>query len=596
MLNLRKRIKELQEKTSSLETKQVCKEVLENFVNIPDNQLALSLVEKLNKIEDADKHVEKFVNMTQKISDVTNLGVAKSLSELSALRKEVKETQIYNYPALTYNLNKIESSLVMNKIPEYMLIDNMLECLKTFTWEPTIEGIYKLLKTNRENLDEAITVAKAIYTLRGLKGSFMYESIVEKLEEHFVNPTQTSRGSIIEDLKKMNFTHEVRSISENLKKLQSKNGSVQIIAENSKCEVSSVFSPVILHKGNEILYVRGNFYSKKDNTVKKLSEQVKSLPEKYLELCRIVSSPNVFVKEGKVQFFIKRNKVEISEGEKGVDVFFNGSKVPTNELAKHMVSAGMFRLDEAQTAYDVQKISESFRNIYELDFAKIIESKIYKGSYVVLMKNGENISLTKVNESNKLNEFYTNLNAAKARNIVLEFLGYDIKESLPEYIAKDQENLNKLKETKIKLAESISIVEAQISKLETAAKEPALQDSPEVKELRKVLDTEIVKLKENYRQVSNDIKIAENSINESGYEVGEEVKINETGELATVSSINSSRNTLMVITASGKTKELDISKVSSLESEIAKAEEDNLDSGEKSPNPVTGEEDDKKKA
>ena len=574
MLNLRKRIKELQEKTSSLETKQVCKEVLENFVNIPDNQLASSLVEKLSKIEDTDKHVDKFISMTKKISDVTNLGVEKSLSELSEMRKQFKETQIYNYPALTYNLNKIESAIKLQKMPEYMVIDSMIECLKTFTWDPTIENVYKLLRENRENLDEAITVAKGIYVLRNIKGSFMYDGIVEKMEEHFVNPTQTSRSSILEDLKKMNFTQEVRIISESLKKIHSKNGSMQIVSENGKCEVSSVFSPVVIHEGNEILYVKGNFYSKNGEKITKLSE-VNSLPEKYLDLCRIVSSPNVFVKEGKIQFFMKRNKVEVFEGENGTEVSFNGNKVPNGELAKNMVSAGLFRIDEAQTAYDVQKISESFKNIYELDFAKVIESKIFQGSYVILMKTGDNISLTKVNESTKLNEFYTNLNAAKTRNLVLEFLGYDIKESLPEYIAKDEQKLNQLKEAKIKLAESIAIVEGQIAKLSAVANEPALNDSAEVKELRQVLDEEITKLKENYKHISNEIKEAENSINESGYEVGDEVKINETGELATVSSIDSTRNTITVITASGRTAELDIKKISSLDSEIVKAEEKN---------------------
>ena len=148
MLNLRKRVKELQEKTSSLETKQVCKEVMENFINIPENQLASSLVEKLSNIKDADKYVEKFLTVTQKISDVTNLGVAKSLSELGSLRREIRESAVYNYPALTYNLNKIESAMNITKMPEYMVIDDLIECLKVFTWEPAL----KLLVWQRAQL------------------------------------------------------------------------------------------------------------------------------------------------------------------------------------------------------------------------------------------------------------------------------------------------------------------------------------------------------------------------------------------------------------------------------------------------------------
>ena len=584
MLNLRKRIKELQEKTSSVETKQICKEITENFVNVPDSQLASTLVEKLQKIEDADKHVERFVNISQKISDVTNLGVAKSLAELNDLRKQFKESQIYNYPALTYNLNKIESSLNLSKTPEYMLIDPMIECLRTFTWDPTIEAVYTLLKTNREKLDESITIAKNIFIMENMKGSFMYEGIISKLEEHFTNPTQSSRGSLIEDLKKFNFSSEARTLSESLKKLQGKNGSVQIIAENSKCEISPAFSPVVLHDGNEIMYIRGNFYSKKGNKINKLSEEVKSLPEKYVDLCRIVSLPNVFIKEGKISFFVKRDKVEILENESGIDVLFNGSKVPTGELAKHMVSAGMFRIDEAQTAYDVQKITESFKSIYELDFAKIIESRVYQGSYVILMKSDDNICLTKVNESNKSNEFFTDLNASKARNIILEFIGYDIKESLPEYIEKDELKLKELREQKIKLADSISIIESQITKLDLASNEPVLKDSPQVKTLKDILDKEITKLKNNYSKVSSDIKTFESTLSDAGYETGDTVKLKSNGELATVQSVNSSRKTLLVITNSGKSVEVSLNDIVSKEDEIVVSQEKNK------------EEDDKKKA
>ena len=45
MLNLRKRIKDLQEKTSSLEAQSACKEILENFINLPENQISSALVE-----------------------------------------------------------------------------------------------------------------------------------------------------------------------------------------------------------------------------------------------------------------------------------------------------------------------------------------------------------------------------------------------------------------------------------------------------------------------------------------------------------------------------------------------------------------------
>ena len=66
MLNLRTRIKNLQESTSSLEAKTICKEILENFINLPENQILEALTDKLRSIGDSDKHVQKFLNVSEK--------------------------------------------------------------------------------------------------------------------------------------------------------------------------------------------------------------------------------------------------------------------------------------------------------------------------------------------------------------------------------------------------------------------------------------------------------------------------------------------------------------------------------------------------
>lgn len=570
MLNLKKRIKHLQENTVSIEAKAVCKEITENFVNISDTQLSSILVEKLGQIEDADKHVEKFILVSNKIADVTNIGIEEGLKKLGNCKylavEKTNESKI-NHPALSYTLSRIESALVLEKTPEYMLVDSMLEAIKPFTWDTAVDEIYTSIKTKAEELKESILVAKNIYLMSKMKGSFIYEGIVKKLEEHFVHPTKASRSNIIEDLAKLNFTPEAKQLSENLKKIQKLEGGIQIIAENDKCEISSVYSPVSLHEGNELFFIKGNFYAKKGDTIQVVTE-AKALPEQYLELCRIVSSPNVFIKEGKVSFFIKRNKVEILENESSVDVLFNGSKVPTADFAKHMVSAGFFRMDEAQIAYDVQKITEQFRNIYELDFAKTISSKMYEGCYVNIMKTGDNISLSKVNESQKSNEFFTNLSASQARNIVLEYLGYDIKESLEEYLEKDEKQLVELNQTRIELSKNIAIVEGQVAKIEAAEEDVVIKDNPEIKELKQALKDELLGLKEQYKDIIKRIRTFESAASEAGFETNEEVKIKETGELATILSINSARNSVIVVTSSGKSIEMPVSKICSIEDDI----------------------------
>lgn len=610
MLNLRTRIKNLQENTSSLEAQDVCKELLENFVNLPESQISTALVEKLKSIGDADKHVAKFIQATEKIESVNNIGVARAIAT-------IKESQIYSYPGLRYGLEKIENSLIYKQVkvvesdstskdfkagdtwtglnvknngfkvetsnisgqPEYMLIDATLECLKTFVWDSVVEGVYKELKERRAELSESIDIAISITNMRSNKGSFFFDGVLPKLEEHFLSPTDSSRSSIIEDLRKLNFYPAAKNLSESLSKIQRNKGGVQIIAENSKCTVSPIYSPVLLENGGEYFFVKGNYFCKKDGAISKITEdEIKNLPEKYRELCRIISSPSVFVKEGKISFYLKKDKVEILENDSKVEVRFNGNKVTSNELAKNMVSAGLFRLEESKIAYDVQALAESFENIYDIDFGKVVESNIYSGSYAILMKDSDKIYLNKVNESQKSNEYYSGLNATQARNQILEFIGFDIKESMSEYLERDEAELKVLRESQIEIMKSISIVEANLNKVISVMENEMMANTPEVQELKGTLETEIASLKATHRNIAEKIKAFENKTSSDvGFEIGEEVKLTESGDLATVSSINSSRNTLIVVTSNGKTVEVPSNKAISVHSEMATANAKNAE-------------------
>jgi hypothetical protein len=616
MLNLRKRIKNLQESTSSLEAKAVCNEILENFINLPDTQISVALVEKLKSVGDADKHVNKFIQVAEKIDAINNLGVASAIAQ-------IKEMQIYSYPGLRYTLEKIENTLSHKQVsvvendnvtneentpgrtwsglnmgkttsfrlqenrmggkPEYMLIDSLLESLKNFIWDQNIEVIYTELKNKRIDLTESIDIAASIYNIKNGKGSFFYDSILPKLEEHFVNPTESSRSSVLEMISKFNFSPEIKALSESLTRIQKQaKGGIQMVAENSKCTVSSIYSPVLLENASEFFFAKGNFFSKADGKIAKLEEnKLAELPSKFKDICRILTSPNVFIKEGKISFYLKRNKVEILENENKVDVMFNGSKVSSSELAKNMVNAGLFRLEESQIAYDVQVMAESFSNIYDLDFAKLIESNVHSGSYVIVMKDGENIYVNKVNESNRTNEFFSGLNATQARNLILEFIGFDIKESMAEYLEQDEVRLNQLRESQVEIIKNIAIIEANLLKVNDTLQDSFMKNNPEILNLKSVLEEEVSKLRASHRLLATQIRTFESKASsDAGFDVGDQVRINETGDSATVTAINSSRGTATVVTESGQSIEIPLTKVSSTEADSAKANAKNAEDDE----------------
>jgi hypothetical protein len=574
MLNLTKRVSKLLEKTSSLETKKVCKEVLEMYTSVSEEQLSQALVEKLKGVKDSDSYVNAFVETSEKISKIKDLGIAQAISK-------IRESQSYHYPALRYTLDKFERMKISEGIQDFMMVEDFMKTLKDFTWDANVKESLDSIGTNFESLKESVLVSKALVEFRKAKGNFLYEPVCEKLEDHLENPTEASRSSLVETLSKFSFLPAAKTLLENLKKIQTSGSktALRIIAENANSRVDQVYSTVILENDKEYFTVKGDLYKKSSSIVEKVSsEEFNSLSENIKRSYQIFNSPYFFVKEGKASFYLGRNKVEILE-ESGKKVLFNGKSIPGTDIAKNLISAGMLRLEEAKVASDIQFVNDIFENFFELDFAKVISSKLYEGSFVTLMKVEDKIYLNKVNTSMKVNEFFTDLNATQARNIILEFLGYDIKESMEEFIEKDEAEIRSIREEQTSILKNMSIVEGQITKIESAKRDAYMASVPQIKALEETLRTELQNLRSQYEALSQKLKKFEAKTSDAGVEVGQDVKL-ESGELATITGIDSTNKKVNVVTADGKTKELPLNKIHSIEAEQKVAMEKNEKRGD----------------
>jgi hypothetical protein len=149
---------------------------------------------------------------------------------------------------------------------------------------------------------------------------------------------------------------------------------------------------------------------------------------------------------------------------------------------------------------------------------------------------------------------------------------------MSEYLERDEAELKVLRESQIEIMKSISIVEANLNKVISVMENEMMANTPEVQELKGTLETEIASLKATHRNIAEKIKAFENKTSSDvGFEIGEEVKLTESGDLATISSINSSRNTLIVVTSNGKTVEVPSNKAISVHSEMAAASAKNAE-------------------
>ena len=576
MINLSKRVNKLLEKTSSLECKNVCKEILEMYQNVPEEQLTQALVEKLKDIKDSDKHVASFVQSTEKTLRIKDLGIASAISK-------IRESQSYHYPALRYALDRFERAKINEGVLDYLMVEDFVSSLKDFVWDSNVKEALELVRGKFEADKELVQVSKAIFEFRKSKGNFIFEKACEMLEEHYENPTDASRSAIIETLAKFSYSPVAKSLIESLKRIQaSASKGLQIIAENANCNLSQVFSTLFVENEKEYFTIKGDVYKKSGSVVEKVTvDEFQNLSENIKRSYQIMNSTNFFVKEGKASFYLGRNKIEISEADNTTRVLFNGKQVPSEDIARNLVSTGMIRLEEAKVASDIQFVNDTFKNFFELDFAKVISSKMYEGSYVTLMKVDENIYLNKVNTSMRSNEFFSELNATQARNIILEFLGYDIKESLLEFIEKDEREINSIKEQQNEIIKNMTVLEAEINKIESAKKDDFIAAQPAIKSLQEMLQKELQELKDSYTTLSSKLKKFEGKSSDAGIEIGEDVKIAGTGALATVTAIDSNTKMVSVVTSDGKTDEFPISKIISVEKAEESAMKRNEEKAEK---------------
>jgi hypothetical protein len=566
MLNLNKRVSKLLEKTSSVECKQVCKDTLGMYQSVPENQLTDALVEKLKNINDSDNHVKNFVNTSEKLRKIGELGIAKGIAKL-------KQTEGFHYPTLRYTLEKFERALISQQTAEFVLAEDFCNSLKNFTWDTNVVSVLEEVQKNVDGLREEILAAKSIGEFSRNSGNFMFEKIVDLLEQHFENPTESSRSILIENLTKFSFNATAKRLLEQLRKIQSTTGKVQMVSENANCEIIGVYSPILNEKGSDYFYVRGAFFKKTGDEISRMAkEETNNLSESFKKLCSIFDQPYFSVKENRAVFYLGRNKVEILENESDSQILFNGKNIAKKEIARNLISTGLLRLEEANAANEIQSFADNFGTVFNLDFATVIASKANENCFVNLMKSGDKIYIHKVNPLMGTDEFYNSLNGVQARNIVLEYLGYDITESLEEFIAKDEKLIREMKDTMRSTLEKINIVEGELGKVNSAiAKDAYLASNSEMVSLKSMLESENDILRKEYAKISEKVKMLENKTSESSFEAGDDVKIISTGETAKVSSVNSSTNRVTITTGEGKTKTVPVTDITSIEGEIEKA-------------------------
>ncbi|NBO36220.1 hypothetical protein EBU91_01565 [bacterium] len=515
-----------------------------------------------------------------KSQEVHNLGILESLLNL-------KDSGIFEHPSVKILAEKYYNLLKVKNLPEFIVAESYIAELGNFNWDQDVKRMYEGISNRIADLRPEIEVAKALYAISQNGSSDFYSPVTESLNKWLVSENK-SITLLSQEISRWQFNPIVKNLLNNLSLMESTSRQLHVPVSSGNSEVSKVYSPVFVQGGKTLFVLGKNVFEANSTGITKLRNgQIASLPNSYLSLLESYANLNTKADANGLSIYLGKTRIVLVEENEKTSVYFGNKKLnfsDYNQFAR-ILSIEMSKtlgVNENRIIRDIINIYENFGNIVELDFAKTISSKLYEGASVHLMKWDGKIYLNKINESMREDSFYV-VNGNQATSMVKEFLKYDISEGLTEFL--DGENRIKsvmMNDRKV-LMENIALVEGEIQKVQNQmAKSPLFANSQELLGAKNLLERELGILRQKWSVVNEEIKKIESSpdqitnMNEDAdFNVGEYVKVKESGNTGKIVSINGSSGSYTVLMDNGRTGEFRLDEIINLDDALASAGEDN---------------------
>ena len=467
-------------------------------------------------------------------------------------------------------------------VSEAFLIESMISELENFSWEKHAKSSLVNLKKIYEKNRKEIEVAKAIEDINRSGGRDLFSSIVESMRTWLDTENRVSE-KLVNDLKKWSFNPTVRSLVEKFTQLEGSNGKFSINVNSENCEVKSIIAPSLVFENHSVFVTSDRFFKATQRGVSVMERaEASKLPGKFLKAALSLSNPAVRINENGLDMFIGKNKLSVvfeSDTETKA-VFLNGKRIPEDRLG--FILSMELRNSFQSSASIVEQATEVVKAanfLSEIDFGKKIVSKIYEGVEANVFRFGQKVYVHKVNPAMKRNDLFEG-NGTQAVNIVKEFLGFDISESMSDILENEDRALAIMRNDKQAIKNNMSIVESEMAKIAKAIQDnPSLTGSQEIKEAQAMLQKESESLKDKWNQINVEIERFEkyakkvSSVNESdGYQINTDVKIRRNGEKGKVVGVNGNSKTYTVMFENGRTGEYFFNDVVDISDEIENIE------------------------
>lgn len=493
MLSFKDRILLLQSSTKSEKAVQLCKDASRVCGNkMLESTLSCQLLENLDS-EANDPAVRQFIDRETKLNKVQNLGVKESYQALC-------QSELMQYAVVRPILERMRIEIYT--IPEHVLAEGYCAQLDNLSWNAMAKShavkIRKAINESKEDIDICNFMYEAQQT-----NSYLLPAFKNELDNYFVSRSTESRNALLEKIKPYMFDQKIANF---YKLVESKQEGMHIHADGS-VNIEKIYSPVISKNGATIFCNEGKFFAKTKTDLTMLSDaQVRNLPSNFVTLCQNLNARNVQINESKIDVFTNTKTVSIFPESKTLQV--NGNPVDYNIFARSFVNEGLIYGSSVNTELkQICSIYENANTIVEIDFGKHVTSNTYKGHSADIYKFGNNISIYEMNSEFGTSQFIKKATATQARQLLVEHLNYDIKDSFCEMSSKERAKISMYESEKATFEKNLEHLTARKNQILEAMKVDAyLNYSEDIKMLLEALNLESSKLQDEILTRTNLIK------------------------------------------------------------------------------------------
>jgi len=364
---------------------------------------------------------------------------------------------------------------------DYSILADCVSEMKQYDWLSQVDSFIAESRNFVLENEVSFGVLNTLEYLHKDRNKGTYSAAINTLEEM----KDLSEGELRKRLPNKMSTHSwVPGVKELIALVETVNG-VNTTTDHRFTNKRPV-SPIVENESGEFIFAVGNraYAMNESGEIRVASKE--ELTNEFASLVSLAEN-FTFTEEG-LRMKMNNGIVDIivNENEDGTiskEVKLDGAKIDENHLSSALMATGKFRAGEYGTIKVLEHALHSADKLFELDFVETIKSNVYEGVEVNVFKTDNGVYVNKINSYMNENVLVKPETTTDAINLVMEFVDYDITNSVKDLLEGEAKIEEARKKEENDIYERIDYIKNEISKIS----ELGLDEMDEIKEAKKIL-------------------------------------------------------------------------------------------------------------